>query len=65
MSLDPVVDEVRAHREAYAQRFNYDPEEIYRDLKEPERKSGRKLVWLPPKRIGPVETTAVREPASR
>jgi hypothetical protein len=63
MSLDPVVDEVRAIREAYAERFHYDPEAIYRDPKEQERKSGRRLVTLPPKRHRPAETTPAREPA--
>lgn len=50
MSLDSVVDEVREARDAYAKRFNYDLQAIYRDLKEQEKQSGRKLVSLPPKR---------------
>jgi hypothetical protein len=41
---DPIVDEVRRVREAYAARFNYDLRAIYRDLKEQEKRSGRKLV---------------------
>ena len=64
MISDPVVDEVRAVREAYAARFDYDLHAICLDLREQARKSGRKLVSLPPKRIRPVETSAVREPAS-
>ena len=44
MYQDPIVAEVRAIREAYAKRFNYDLDAIYRDLKEQERKSGRKMV---------------------
>jgi hypothetical protein len=50
MSRDPLVAEVRAIREAYAKRFNYDLQVICRDLKEQETKSGRKIVSLPPRR---------------
>jgi hypothetical protein len=41
---DPIVDEVRRARDAYAARFNYDLRAIYRDLKEQENRSGRKVV---------------------
>ena len=41
---DPIVDEVRRVRDAYAARFNYDLRAIYRDLKEQEQRSGRKVV---------------------
>ena len=41
---DPIVDEVRRARDAYAARFNYDLRAIYRDLKEQEKRSGSKLV---------------------
>jgi hypothetical protein len=41
---DPIVDEVRRARDAYAARFNYDLRAIYRDLKEQELCSGRKVV---------------------
>ena len=41
---DPIVDEVRRVREAYAARFNYDLQAMYRDLKEKEQRSGRKIV---------------------
>ena len=41
---DPIVDEVRRARDAYAARFNYDLRAIYRDLKEQEKRSGRKVV---------------------
>jgi len=50
MSIDSLVDEIRAEREAYAARFNYDLWAIYRDIKERERKSGRSYVSLTPKR---------------
>jgi hypothetical protein len=41
---DPIVDEVRRVRDAYAARFNYDLRAIYRDLKEQEERSGRRVV---------------------
>ncbi len=41
---DPIVDEVRRARDAYAARFDYDLRAIFRDLKEQEKRSGRKLV---------------------
>lgn len=51
MIKDPVVEEVRQLRDEYAKQFNYDLEAIYRDLKAQEKKSGRKYVSLPPKRL--------------
>ena len=47
---DPIVEEVRKVRDAYANGFNYDLDAIYRDLKEKERKSGRVVVLCPPQR---------------
>jgi hypothetical protein len=44
MYQDPIVAEIRAIREAYAKRFNYDLDAICRDLQEQEKRSGRKLV---------------------
>ena len=44
---DPIVDEVRRARDAYAARFNYDLRAIFRDLKEQEKRSGRKLASHP------------------
>lgn len=55
MWKDPVVEEVRAIRDAYAARFNYDIEAMCRDLREEEARSGREVVALPPKRIVSVE----------
>lgn len=40
---DPIVEEVRRARDAYAARFDYDLWVIYRDLKEQEKRSGRKV----------------------
>ena len=41
---DPIVDEVRRIRDANAAKFNYDPDAIFRDIKEREKQSGRKYV---------------------
>jgi hypothetical protein len=47
---DPIVEEVRKVRDAYAKRFNYDLDAIYRDLKEKERRSGRVVTPCPAKK---------------
>jgi hypothetical protein len=65
MSYDPLVDEVRAAREAYAERFGYDLHAICQDLREQAGKSGLKLVSLPPKRYVPAEPIKMNEPVSR
>lgn len=41
---DPIVDEVRRIRDAHAAKFNYDLKAIFLDIKEQERRSGRKYV---------------------
>ncbi len=41
---DPIVDEIRRIRDAHAAKFNYDPDAIFRDIKEQEKLSGRKYV---------------------
>jgi hypothetical protein len=41
---DPIVDEVRRVRDAHAARFNYDPDAIFQDIKEREKKSGLHFV---------------------
>jgi hypothetical protein len=41
---DPIVDEVRRARDAYAARFNYNLRAIFHDLKEKEKRSGRTVV---------------------
>jgi hypothetical protein len=53
MWKDPIVEEVRKVRERHAAQFNYDVEAICRDVKEQERKAGRKLVSVPPGRCSP------------
>lgn len=41
---DPIVEEVRRIRDAYAARFNYDLDAIFEDIKEQEKKSGHQFV---------------------
>jgi hypothetical protein len=62
---DPIVEEVRQARDAYAKRFNYDLDAIYRDLKEKERRSGHVIVPCPNKQeaAGSSEETHPRESA--
>ncbi len=46
---DPIVDEVRRVREAYAAQFQYDLRAIARDLKTKEKCSGRPVVPCVPR----------------
>lgn len=41
---DEIVAEIRAVRDAYAQRFNYDPQAICRDLRRLQEESGSTIV---------------------
>lgn len=41
---DPIVDEIRRIREAYAASFQYNLDAIYEDIKKREKASGRKVV---------------------
>lgn len=50
MWKDEIVEETRREREAYAAKFDYDLEAIYRELKKRELQGGRHTVSLPPKR---------------
>jgi hypothetical protein len=47
---DEIVDEVRAARDAYSARFNYDLKEICKDLKAKEQANGARLSSLEPAR---------------
>lgn len=50
MWKDPIVEEIHKFREKHAKKFNYNLEAIFKDLKERERKSGKKIISLPIKR---------------
>ena len=47
---DPIVEEVRAVRNAHAQKFNYDLDAIAADLKAQQQAAGQKAVSLPPRK---------------
>jgi len=53
---DPIVDEVRAARDAIVKACDYDLDKLAFSLKEHERQSGRKLVRLPPKPAIPLRS---------
>ncbi len=44
---DPIIAEVRAVRQAYAARFDYDVDAIFRDIRARQEASGREYVRLP------------------
>jgi hypothetical protein len=50
-SRDPIVEEVRAVRDAIAKKFDYDVERIGRAMQERQSKNDRPVVRLPPRRI--------------
>lgn len=51
MNLDPVLAELRAVREAYAEKFAGNIEGMLADLRNRQREGGRKVVFLPAKRL--------------
>lgn len=61
---DPIIAELRAIREAYAARFDYDVEAMFRDIRARQEASGHEYVRLPARRTtggkGP-ETSAQRQ----
>ena len=57
---DPIVDEVRRARDAYAARFNYDLRAIFLDLKEQEKRSGLELTSYSQDATGPESNKAIQ-----
>ncbi len=51
MWKDQIVEDVRKVRKQHAEKFGYDLDAIYRDLKKQEKKSKRKVVSFPAKHI--------------
>ena len=43
---DPIIAELRAIRQAYAARFDYDVEAMFRDLRARQEASGREYIRL-------------------
>jgi hypothetical protein len=60
---DPIVDEVRRIRDAHAAKFNYDLKAIFRDIKELEKRSGRKYVNFADDTAAPNQTLQSTEAA--
>lgn len=50
---DPIVNELRRIREAFAAKHNFDLREMYKALKEQEAKNDRPPLSFPPRRIKP------------
>ena len=51
---DPIIAELRAIRQAYAARFDYDVEAMFKDIRARQEASGREYVRLPARRDGSV-----------
>lgn len=51
MAKDPIVEEVRAAREEFAKRYNYDLDAIVRALQDASDRAGHELVTLPPRKL--------------
>ena len=47
---DPIITEVRANRDEYAARFNYDVGAIFRDIRARQEASNREYVRYPARR---------------
>ncbi|MDE0524136.1 MAG: hypothetical protein OXH79_19480 [Boseongicola sp.] len=52
-TIDPIIAEVRAVRDAHAARFAYDVAAIFRDIREMQKASGRNCVRHPAWRSAP------------
>jgi hypothetical protein len=63
MKLDPVLAEIRAVREAYAEKFAGDIQAMLADIRERQREGGRKVISRPAKRITPTQEPALTSPA--
>ena len=51
MWRDPIVEEVRGNRAAYAARFNHDIKAICHAAREEQKRSPHEVVSLPPRRV--------------
>lgn len=56
MQNDPVVDEIRRIRQAYAKRFGYDLRAMVADLRRKEQEHPDRLVSYAPKPVRSVKT---------
>ena len=55
---DPIIAELRAIRQEYAARFNYDVDAMFRDIRARPEASGREYVRLPSRRLVPADEDA-------
>jgi hypothetical protein len=46
---DPIVEEVRKIRKEQSERFDFDLDKIFQNLKQQEKKSGKRYASYPPK----------------
>lgn len=53
MGEDEIIREVRAIREAYAERFGFDIQALFADAKAREGQGGRRVVRLEPRLLEP------------
>lgn len=49
MTVDPIVEEIKRYREAYAVRFNHDTRAIVEDVRTRQGKNGRRIVQRVPR----------------
>ena len=57
MWQDPIVEEVRCNREAYAAKYNDDIKAICRAARERQKKSSHKVVSLSPRSVATTRKT--------
>jgi len=55
---DPIIAELRAGRDAHAERFNYDVKAIFQDIRAMQAMSGRKYVRYPAHRVDEIHGQA-------
>ena len=65
MKDDPIVQEVRAIRDAYAAEFNYDLKALYENIKQLEKMSNKPHQRLLPKRIVTFRKDAAHQAATQ
>jgi hypothetical protein len=61
MKTDPIVDEVRAAREAIARRYDYDVDAICEALRAAAKDSGEPRMVFPPRRVGSASVSAAQQ----
>ena len=62
---DPIIEEVRRHRQARAAKFNYDIDAIAEDAHKRERAGGHKVIRPPKRKVGPAGAEKAPAPGRR